>query len=104
LRRMRKDRELQLGEAAGRAGMKAANLCRIEHGELGLSEVAAWRLAGLYGRGVFDLVAAGRLLPAVQVAGKREPALDDAGANLSAFILPGDVRVLVPAAMARRLM
>lgn len=103
MRRMREERALRLGEAARQAGIKPQNLCRMEHGQLGLSGVAAWRLARLYGAGVFDLVAAGTLLPGVQVVGKRERALDDAQRDLSAFILPGGVRVLVPAAMAKGL-
>ena len=101
LRRFREEHALGLGEAARLAGVDTGNLCRIERGQLRLSEVTAWRLARLYGAGVLKLVEAGTLLPAVGIVGKRERAFDDLEGDLSAFILPGGVRVLVPTALAR---
>ena len=101
LRRMREERCLALTEAAQLMGIPASNLCNAEQGKLHVSGGMAWRLARLYGAEVLALVPPGLLFPQVPLAGRRAGGFDVEA--LSAFVLPGGVRVLVPAAMARAL-
>ena len=102
LRKLRKDRGLQICTAAQMAGMHPSVLCRTELGQLTLGAGCAWRLARVYGPPVLKLIEVGVLLRRIDVtAGERCRDLD--GQGLIGFRMPGGIEVRLPRKMAEAL-